>query len=77
MTAEVKGLHEDAQEAVREVLNEAYAQNLKEVVVLGIDQHGEIYSDATEADAYRIMWLLESYKFELLTAAKKERQEQG
>ena len=77
MTAEVRGIHNAARSESRRVLKDALRANLKEVIVLGIDQDGEIYSEATEADSYRVMWLLESFKFELLMAEKKLRQEQG
>jgi hypothetical protein len=41
--------------------------------VLGVTQDGDIWSESTQADPYRIMWLLEAYKFELLLAARAER----
>lgn len=75
MPAEVRGIHSAAKKEARRALKEALAADLKEVIVLGIYPNGDIYSDATDGDCYRILWLLENYKHELMVAAKEERQE--
>ena len=69
MSAEVKGLHDDAIEAARDVLNEAYAQDLKVAVVLGIKSDGTLYASATNGNPMAIIYLLEDFKWNVLRAA--------
>lgn len=66
MTAEIIGLHANAKDAARVALQAAIDAGIKEVIVLGINEDGTVYSDATEADVYRITWLLECYKWTLM-----------
>ena len=78
MAAEVKGLHDDAQEYVRIVLNEALDQDLKVVVVLGIKPDGTLYADATNGNSMAVVYLMEDFKWNVLRAAhERTEMEQG
>lgn len=78
MADEVTDLHFDAQEDVRNVLNEAYAQDMKTVVVLGIKPDGTLYADATKGNSMAVVYLMEDFKWNVLRAAhERTEQEQG
>ena len=69
MSAEVKGLHDDAIETAREVLNDAYAEDLKVVVVLGLKTDGTLYANATNGNSMAVVYLMEDFKWNVLRAA--------
>ena len=52
------------------VLNGGLEADLKDAVLIGRDQNGELYFAGTTSDAAKIVWLMEVAKIELLKLAK-------
>lgn len=53
------------------VLGEATRDNLKSVVIIGIDKAGNRYFKSSIADGGDVMWLLETTKRDLLDVEKE------
>lgn len=48
------------------VLNGAIDAGLKKVLVLGIEEDGELYAACSSADKVQVLYLIEMFKFKLL-----------
>lgn len=62
---------------VRTILLGADKANLKETVVLGFTQEGNIYFASSEADGPKILWLLRKAEQELLNINNNDLNELG